>query len=92
MARYDADKDGFLELDELKNMPVTYIDSPGEKWLNVIFKQSPQGPVFFDFYFPDKDSSSKKPVVIYTHGGGWAAGSKEGAGMNSFSGLSCAIL
>lgn len=84
MARYDADQDGFLDLDELKKMPVTYIDSPGEKLLNVIFKQSPQGPVFFDFYFPDKDGNSKKPVVIYTHGGGWAAGSKEGAGLNSF--------
>lgn len=83
-ARYDANKDGALDLKELKQMPVAYVDSPGKQLHNVLFKRTPQGGVFFDFYYPDVDNSSAKPVVIYTHGGGWAAGSKEGAGMNSF--------
>ncbi|MFC7337908.1 alpha/beta hydrolase fold domain-containing protein [Haloferula chungangensis] len=84
MARYDKNKDEALDLDELKAMPVVHLDSPGKKLRDVIFKRTEQGPVFLDFYFPDDDGRSDKPLVIYTHGGGWAAGSKSGAGMNSF--------
>ncbi len=83
-ARYDVNKDGALDLGELKQIPGQYIDSPGEKLLNVLFKRTPQGPVFFDFYFPDKDNASNKPVLIFTHGGGWAAGDKSKAGVRSF--------
>lgn len=84
MARHDKNKDEALDLDELKAMPVVHLDSPGRKLRDVIFKRTEQGPVFLDFYFPDNDRSRDKPLVIYTHGGGWAAGSKSGAGMNSF--------
>lgn len=84
MARYDVNKDEELDLAELRGMPVAYVDSPGKKLLNVVFKQTPQGPVYFDFYFPDKDTNSEKPVVIYTHGGGWAAGNKSGAASKTF--------
>jgi acetyl esterase/lipase len=66
--------------------------SPGKKMMNVLFKQTPQGPVYFDFYFPDQDKSSKKPVVIFTHGGGWAAGDKSKAGSGSFSTVHRALL
>ncbi|MFC5051858.1 alpha/beta hydrolase fold domain-containing protein [Rubritalea spongiae] len=82
--RYDANKDGSLDFDELKSIPQSYIDSPGKQLRNVMFKRSETGEVFFDFYFPDVDDSSKKPVVIYTHGGGWAVGSKHGAAVASF--------
>ncbi|MGJ8672703.1 prolyl oligopeptidase family serine peptidase [Rubritalea sp.] len=66
--------------------------SPGKKMMNVTFKQTPQGPVQFDFYFPDQDSSKDKPVVIFTHGGGWAAGDKSKAGSGSFKTVHQALL
>ena len=89
---YDVNQDGALDLGELKRIPGRHVDSPGKKLLNVIFKQTPQGPVYFDFYFPDKDTSSVKPVVIFTHGGGWAAGSKDKAGAGSFNVVHKALL
>lgn len=90
--RYDVNGDGAFSLDEFKEVPLIYVDSPGQQLRNVIFKQTPQGPVFFDFYFPDEDTSTEKPVVIYTHGGGWGAGSKHGAGNASFNVVHKALL
>ncbi|MGE9269987.1 MAG: hypothetical protein ACQKBU_04225, partial [Verrucomicrobiales bacterium] len=90
--QYDRDGDGALNLDELKKVREPHIDSPGRKLLNVLFKQTAQGGVYLDFYFPDKDVSSKKPVVVFTHGGGWAAGSKSKAGTGSFQVVHRALL
>ena len=72
-------KQGGKESSKLK-----YVDSPGKQIRNVLFKRTPTGDVYLDFYFPDVDKSREKPVVLYTHGGGWAAGSKHGAGNASF--------
>lgn len=83
-ARYDKNKDGALDAQELRRIPETYIDSPGKQLRNVLFKRTPQGGVYLDFYFPDEDKSREKPVVVFTHGGGWAAGSKTKAGSGSF--------
>ncbi|MGJ8654370.1 MAG: prolyl oligopeptidase family serine peptidase [Opitutaceae bacterium] len=83
-------------LEPLKGDPGTNVkkgmSSPGKKMMDVIFKQTPQGPVAFDFYFPDQDTSSRKPVVIFTHGGGWAAGDKSKAGAGSFKTVHRALL
>jgi acetyl esterase/lipase len=68
------------------------MDSPGKKMMNILFKQTPQGPVYFDFYFPDEDKSLEKPVVIFTHGGGWSAGDKSKAGVRSFKTVHRALL
>jgi acetyl esterase/lipase len=35
--------------------------------------------LLLDLHYPEKKLSRKYPLVIYTHGGGWAAGSKENA-------------
>ncbi len=91
-ARYDKNKDKALDLNELTNSPDVHLDSPGKKVLNVLYKQTPQGGVFFDFYFPDNNNSTEKPVVLFTHGGGWAAGSKAKAGIGSFSAVHKALL
>ena len=61
-----------------------YVSSPGEQLREVLYKRVGPKGLYLDFYFPDQDKSKKKPVVIYTHGGGWAAGSKYGAGNASF--------
>lgn len=91
-ARYDSNQDGALDFEELMAIPLKYVDSPGRQIRNVLFKQSETGPVYLDFYFPDEDTSSQKPVVLYTHGGGWAVGSKHGAGVASFNEVHKALL
>ncbi|CAA6676251.1 MULTISPECIES: alpha/beta hydrolase [unclassified Lentimonas] len=90
--RHDTNKDGALDIEELRHIPLAYIDSPGKQLRNVLFKRTEDADVFLDFYFPDVDDSSEKPVVIYTHGGGWAAGSKHGAGNASFNVVHKALL
>lgn len=91
-ARYDKNKDKALDLNELISSPDVHIDSPGKKILNVLYKKTPQGGVFFDFYFPENNTSTEKPVILFTHGGGWAAGSKSKAGSGSFSAVHKALL
>ena len=91
-ARFDANKDGFIDFEELKHYRDTYIDSPGKKLLNVCFKKIAKREVFLDFYFPDEDKSAEKPIIIFTHGGGWAAGSKGKAGSGSFNKVHRALL
>lgn len=90
--RADANGDGAIDLSELKKARMMYVDSPGKQIRNVIFKKTPQGPVYLDIYMPDEDTSTEKPVVLYTHGGGWAAGSKHGAGNASFGKVHQALL
>ena len=90
--KLDQNKDGALDREELGGLGLKYIDSPGKKLLNVRFKRTPTEDVYLDFYFPDVDNSKKKPVLIYTHGGGWAAGSRHGAGNASFNIVHRALL
>lgn len=47
--------------------------------LDIPYKTTPEGVLYLDIYYPDSLLSGKYPIVIYTHGGGWAAGSKNGA-------------
>ncbi len=64
-----------------------YLETGGERKLDVTYKQTPQGALQFDLYYPARDSeeaASPHPVILYTHGGGWAAGSKQGAARGSF--------
>ncbi len=91
-ARFDKNKDEGLDIEEIKIIPEDSIDNPGKKLLNVCYKKTPQGAVYLDFYFPDKDISKKKPVVIFTHGGGWVAGSKAKAGVKPFNEVHRALL
>lgn len=92
LKRHDKNKDGALDLEEFKSVSLKYVDSPGKQIRNVIFKRVDSRPVYLDFYFPDVDNSTAKPVVLYTHGGGWAAGSKQGAGNASFNVVHKALL
>ena len=46
---------------------------------DIPYKTTSEGVLKLDLYYPDSVLSGKYPVVIYTHGGGWAVGSKKGA-------------
>ena len=90
--RLDKNGDGALDREELNGLSLKYVDSSGKQLRNVRFKRTETEDVYLDFYFPDVDKSKKKPVVIYTHGGGWAAGSRHGAGNASFNVVHGALL
>ena len=91
-ASYDRNKDRVLDLAELKGIPVSQMDSPGKRLLHVLFKRVGDKGVYLDCYFPDDDSSRQKPVVLFTHGGGWAAGDKAKAGRGGFKTVHRALL
>ena len=46
---------------------------------DVVYKTTSRGDLHLDLYYPETELSGKYPLVVYTHGGGWAAGSKEKA-------------
>jgi acetyl esterase/lipase len=65
----------------------TYLETDGEQKLNIVYKSVAQRDLLLDLYYPtskNKEASSPHPVIIYTHGGGWAAGSKQGITNGSF--------
>ncbi|MDF7806340.1 alpha/beta hydrolase fold domain-containing protein [Pontiellaceae bacterium B12219] len=90
--KLDKNGDGVLDRKELEGLSLQYVTSPGKQLRNVCFKRTETEDVYLDFYFPDVDDSKKKPVVLYTHGGGWAAGSRHGAGNASFDVVHGALL
>lgn len=65
--------------------PGTALHAEGESILNVVYKSTPEGDLVLDLYYPEKkDPSGKHPLVVYTHGGGWATGSRNmGTGRGS---------
>lgn len=49
----------------------------GALQLDVVYKTTPQGPLKLDLHYPEPPKpGAKYPLVLFTHGGGWAAGSK----------------
>lgn len=65
-----------------------YLETDGERNLNIVYKHASERDLLLDLYYPVSDSGSERPLyplVIYTHGGGWAAGSKQGIARGSFS-------
>jgi acetyl esterase/lipase len=61
-----------------------YLETGGERKLELLYKKTPEGDLHLDLYYPTPKPLGKYPVIIYTHGGGWAAGSKLGAGKALF--------
>lgn len=45
--------------------------------LDVVYKTTAQGPLKLDLHYPAAPKAGEKfPLVLFTHGGGWAAGTK----------------
>ncbi|MEJ6582012.1 MAG: alpha/beta hydrolase [Akkermansiaceae bacterium] len=61
-----------------------YLETGGERKLDVVYKKIEKKELMLDLYYPTAKKSKKSPLIIYTHGGGWAAGSRAGAAKGSF--------
>ncbi|TWT80738.1 Carboxylesterase NlhH [Planctomycetes bacterium CA13] len=61
-----------------------YLETGGERKLDVLYKKTPKRDLHLDLYYPTGNQTDKPPVVVYTHGGGWSAGSRFGAARGSF--------
>ena len=90
--KLDKNGDAAVDAEEWKTRTLKYVSSSGKQLRDVCFKRTEAQDVYLDFYFPDVDESKKKPVVLYTHGGGWSAGSRHGAGNASFDVVHKALL
>lgn len=79
-AKLDANKDGVLTLKELQKAKPAYLETKGERKLNVFYKQTAEESLYLDLYYPvEAKRAAKCPLLVYTHGGGWATGSKHSA-------------
>jgi len=88
ISKLDKNGDEILTIDELSKQKARTLQTSGETKLNVQYKQVGKKKLHLDLYYPTKNRSKndtdKCPVIVYTHGGGWAAGSKQGAAVGSF--------
>jgi acetyl esterase/lipase len=55
-----------------------------ERKLDVIYKTVGEEKLELDLYYPPATASKPCPVIVYTHGGGWAFGSRFGAASGGF--------
>lgn len=88
--KLDTNKDDVVSLEELSKQPKekpVYLETGGERKLEMVYKKVDGRELHLDLYYPTGDATkttTPHPVVVYTHGGGWAAGSKHGAAKSSF--------
>ena len=81
----DVNRDGVLSIEELRKARIPYLETGGERKLDIIYKKIDQRDLLLDLYYPtSKSKEAPHPAIIYTHGGGWAAGSKQGITNGSF--------
>ncbi|TWT71392.1 Carboxylesterase NlhH [Crateriforma conspicua] len=81
----DADGDDRLTVQELGSDRTGYLQTGGRRSLDVVYKTIGNRELLLDLYYSTgMNPSDRCPVIIYTHGGGWAAGSKQGAARGSF--------
>ncbi len=91
---FDTDKDQQLSFKEYAaKVKIPYLETGGKRKLNVLYKKTKEEDLYLDIYFPKNTKEGEQvPVVIYTHGGGWAAGSRHGAAKASFKTVHLALL
>jgi acetyl esterase/lipase len=67
-----------------RNSAPKYLETGGQRKLEVLYKQAAGQDLHLDLYYPTKNRADKCPVIIFTHGGGWAAGSRYKAATGNF--------
>ena len=92
--QYDVNKDSILTQEEfISNFRIPYLKTEGKRKLNVLYKTTKEEDLYLDIYYPKTMKEGEKlPVVVYTHGGGWAAGSRHGAANASFKTVHLSLL
>ena len=70
-----------------KNRTRAPLDTGFERELGVVYKTVGERKLALDLYYPKTGKEKPFPVVVYTHGGGWAAGSRFNAARGSFAPL-----
>lgn len=63
---------------------VKYLETGGERKLEVVYKRIAGRDLKLDLYYPTAKRAEKCPVIVFTHGGGWAAGNRYKAASGSF--------
>ena len=61
-----------------------YLETGGERKLEILYKKTTNQDLFLDLYYPTGNRAEKCPVIVYTHGGGWAAGSRHKVANGAF--------
>ncbi|RED46918.1 acetyl esterase/lipase [Winogradskyella eximia] len=93
LKRLDKNADNQVSYEEFSALQIPYLNTGGERKLNVLYKETKEENLYLDIYYPkDRKVDQKLPVVIYTHGGGWTAGSRHGAANASFNTVHTALL
>jgi len=67
--------------------PGEALEIGGERKLGVVYKTVGQRKLELDLYYPTTERAGPCPLIVYTHGGGWAAGSRLGASRGLFGSL-----
>lgn len=92
--RFDSNGDDQVSFEEyISKAQAPYLKARGKRKLNVLYKVTEEEDLYLDIYYPETKKIGKElPVVIYTHGGGWANGSRHGAANASFKKVHTALL
>lgn len=61
-----------------------YLQTGGERKLEVVYKSVDDRELKLDLYYPTAKRREKCPVIVFTHGGGWAAGNRYKAASGAF--------
>ena len=64
--------------------PRAALETGSERKLGVVYKTVGEQKLEFDLYYPETGTKKQCPVIFYTHGGGWAAGSRFNAANGLF--------
>ncbi|WP_430931224.1 alpha/beta hydrolase fold domain-containing protein [Saccharicrinis sp. 156] len=76
--KFDSNGDDVVSLEEYSAVEIPYLNTSGEKNLNIKYKSTPEEDLYLDIYYPPGKTKNKTfPVMVYVHGGGWFNGSKE---------------
>lgn len=91
--KLDANRDNVISVEELSKEKPAYLKTSGDRKLDMVYKSVDQRKLRLDLYYPTGESNQAPyPIVYYTHGGGWAAGSKQGIAKASFSAVFTKLL
>jgi acetyl esterase/lipase len=78
---------GLASVEAQRKKPRTALETGNARKLGVVYKAVGKRELELDMYYPASGAKKPCPVIVYTHGGGWAAGSRFGAASGGFAPL-----